>query len=120
MLKSKRHGDRLCVYLEGEIDHCIAGGLREEIEALLREPGIRALNLDFSGVSFMDSSGVGMIIGRYKTMVARGGTVSASGLHPPVDRLFHLAGLHRILTIMDGEHGTPAQPTSAGRNTPHE
>ena len=47
----------------------------------------------------MDSSGIGMIIGRYKTMIARGGGVSASGLRPPVDRLFHLAGLHRIIAI---------------------
>ena len=51
----------------------------------------------------MDSSGVGMIIGRYKTMKARGGSVHACGLHPPVDRLFHLAGLHRIIAIAGGD-----------------
>ena len=50
----------------------------------------------------MDSSGVGMIIGRYKTMKARGGSVHACGLHPPVDKLFHLAGLHRIISITGG------------------
>ena len=44
-------------------------------------------------------AGIGMLIGRYKTMAARGGTVRASGLHPPVDRLFHMAGLHRIIQI---------------------
>ena len=51
----------------------------------------------------MDSSGVGMIIGRYKTMHARGGSVAACGLQPPIDWLFHLAGLHRIIAITETE-----------------
>ena len=55
---------------------------------------------------FMDSSGVGMIIGRYKTMKAHGGSVYAQGLNPPIDRLFHLAGLHRIITIKSGGQET--------------
>ena len=98
MLESRRTGDRLCVHLSGEIDHCVAASLRGEIESLLRDPTVKSLWLDF-----MDSSGVGMIIGRYKTMKARGGSVHACGLHPPVDRLFHLAGLHRIITIAGGD-----------------
>ena len=103
MLESRRTGDRLCVHLSGEIDHCVAASLRGEIESLLRDPTAKSLWLDFSDVTFMDSSGVGMIIGRYKTMKARGGSVHACGLHPPVDRLFHLAGLHRIITIAGGD-----------------
>ena len=103
MLESRRTGDRLCVHLSGEIDHCVAASLRGEIESLLRDPTVKSLWLDFSDVTFMDSSGVGMIIGRYKTMKARGGSVHAFGLHPPVDRLFHLAGLHRIIAIAGGD-----------------
>ena len=99
MMKTKRRQDTLIVPLSGEIDHCSAQQLREELEALLRDPAIRHLILDFTAVSFMDSSGIGMIIGRYKTMKARGGRVSAMGLHPPVDRLFHMAGLHRIIGL---------------------
>lgn len=101
MVKSKKKGDQLIVYLCGEIDHCAAERLRTEIEALIADARIRRLLLDFEGVSFMDSSGVGMIIGRYKTMHARGGTVSAAGLKPPVDMLFRLAGLHRIIAQED-------------------
>lgn len=66
---------------------------------MIADAQIKRLILDFTDVSFMDSSGVGMIIGRYKTMRARGGSVGAIGLHPPVDRLFRLAGLHRIIQI---------------------
>lgn len=99
MLSAKRKDKRLIVYLSGEIDHCAAGEWRREIEARIAERPTDELWLDFSNVSFMDSSGVGMIIGRYKTMQALGGRVIACGLHPPVDRLFHLAGLHRIIEI---------------------
>ena len=101
MIKSRKNGDQLIVYLSGEIDHCTANALRGEIEALLSDTKIRRLLLNFEAVSFMDSSGVGMIIGRYKTMRARGGSVGAYGLHPPVDRLFRMAGLHRIIAQED-------------------
>ena len=94
MFIAHREGGRLCVALSGEIDHCAAEGLRQELERLLEDRSISVLTLDFSQVSFMDSSGVGMIIGRYKTMAARGGRVTACGLMPPVDRLFQIGRAH--------------------------
>lgn len=100
MLSAKREGERLTVYLSGEIDHCAAAEWRRQIEASIAEEKPSELCLDFSNVSFMDSSGVGMIIGRYKTMKALGGRVTACRMTPSVDRLFHLAGLHRIIDII--------------------
>lgn len=99
MLKATRSGGILTIGLSGEIDHCVCEALRGEVETMIADAQIKRLILDFTDVSFMDSSGVGMIIGRYKTMRARGGSVGAIGLHPPVDRLFRLAGLHRIIQI---------------------
>ena len=101
MIKSRKSGDQLIVYLSGEIDHCAADRLRGEIETLLQDAGIRRLVLNFEHVDFMDSSGVGMIIGRYKTMRERGGTVAACGLRPPAEKLFRMAGLHRIIAQED-------------------
>ena len=103
MIKTRQDGTELTVYLHGEIDHCIAQIIRDEIETILRKSRIMHLILDFSQVSFMDSSGVGMIIGRYKTVSSYGGVVSAVGLHPPVSRLFHIAGLHRILKTHENQ-----------------
>ena len=103
MLQCTQQGDALMVHLCGEIDHCAAEGLRNEIEMQIVRQNAKRLILDFSQVTFMDSSGVGMIIGRYKTMHARGGRVAACGLQPPIDRLFHLAGLHRIIAITETE-----------------
>lgn len=96
-MKAQKNGEHLLVYLNGEIDHCCAETLRRDIEDLLRDQKIIKLTLDFSRVSFMDSSGVGMLIGRYKTMAARHGSINAQGLRPPVRKLFHMAGLHRII-----------------------
>ncbi|MBQ2833359.1 MAG: anti-sigma factor antagonist [Clostridia bacterium] len=91
--------DCLTVFLDGEIDHHSAQGLRTQIENLLSNRQLQTLILDFADVEFMDSSGVGMIIGRYKTMAARGGILLARGLSPAMDKLFHMAGLHRIISI---------------------
>ncbi|MED9822569.1 MAG: anti-sigma factor antagonist [Christensenellales bacterium] len=101
MVKSKRNGRRMIVYLSGELDHCASERLRAEIESLLADTQIVHLVFDFEQVSFMDSSGVGMMIGRYKTMRTRGGTVSARRLNPTVEKLFRMAGLHRIMTLED-------------------
>lgn len=94
---TEKSGESLIVYLTGEIDHCCAERLRKEIEIHLRDSSIQKLLLDFSHVTFMDSSGIGMLIGRYKTMAQRGGSVSARGMQPSVGRLFRMAGLHRII-----------------------
>ena len=95
--------EEITAYLSGEIDHHSAVELRRRIDESVLSGTPERLILDFSGVTFMDSSGVGMIIGRYKTMHARGGSVAACGLQPPIDRLFHLAGLHRIIAITETE-----------------
>ena len=102
-MKAEKKGDRLLVYLSGEIDHCCAEKLRQEIETLLRDQNIRHLTLDFARVRFMDSSGVGMLIGRYKTMTARAGSMRVKNMQPLVKKLFYMAGLHRIMAEQESE-----------------
>lgn len=98
-IQTKISKDTATIMLHGEIDHYTAQGIRTQIESLIKCSDVRHMRLDFSDVSFMDSSGIGMIIGRYKTMAAKNGTVSACGLMPPIERLFRMAGLHRIIAI---------------------
>lgn len=101
MIKSARASDQLTVYLSGEIDHHAASTIRDDIEKLLSDPSIKRLLFDFSKVSFMDSSGIGMIIGRYKTMKARNGRAEATGLSDAVMRIYRLGGLHRIIPVKE-------------------
>ena len=108
MLRWKQSSDLLTIYLRGEIDHCAAEKMRMEMENLIRKTKDRPMILDFSEVTFMDSSGVGMLIGRYKTKMALGGKMYASGMHATIERLYRMAGLHRIIPILEEERKAEA------------
>ncbi|MEF9853894.1 MAG: STAS domain-containing protein [Hydrogenoanaerobacterium sp.] len=87
--------------LTGEIDHHSAGELRDAIDAAISSVTPTRLILDFRGVSFMDSSGIGLVMGRYKALEGTGAALELRGLSAPVKRVMRLAGLDRI-AIMDG------------------
>ena len=87
----------LTVYLTGEIDHHTARAIREETDALLLGRLPKTLTLDFSGVTFMDSSGVGLVMGRYKTARSLGGAVAVQGLKPRDRRMLELSGLTKLV-----------------------
>lgn len=63
MLQSIRDGDRLIVRIDGELDHFCAQSVRRDLDALLLDRSIRTLILDFSSLTFMDSSGIGVVPG---------------------------------------------------------
>lgn len=86
-------GAVLTAALAGEIDHHAAAQLREKIDEQMdrRMPG--TLILDFGGVGFMDSSGVGLILGRCRRMQATGGTLRVRGTGGQVNRMLKLAGV---------------------------
>jgi len=99
MLKHTRHRDRLTVCLVGELDHCSALSIRTELDRLIADPTLRHMTLDLSQLSFMDSSGIGVILGRYRTLAARGGGVSVRGMNPQISRVFHLSGMGQIIQV---------------------
>ena len=87
---------RLC----DELDHRAATLLRPELDALLKDPTIRRLVLDLKKLKFMDSSGIGLIIGRYKLLKRRGGSVAVMNADARVDRIFQMSGLYQIVERM--------------------
>ena len=89
------------VMLSGEIDHHSSGELREAIDTAISSVMPTRVILDFRGVSFMDSSGIGLVMGRYKTLEGTGAVLELRGLSAPIKRVMKLAGLDRIAT-MDG------------------
>ncbi|MBQ9737381.1 MAG: anti-sigma F factor antagonist [Clostridia bacterium] len=90
-------GTTLIVKIDGEIDHHTASILRSEIDRELNLRHIVNLVLDFDGVTFMDSSGIGVIAGRYKEIQARGGRVMVIRVKPQVDKILEISGLKKIL-----------------------
>ena len=100
MLDYERHRETLTVRLADELDHRAAARLRSELDELLRDGAIRRLVLDLRGLSFMDSSGIGLIIGRYKMMARRGGSVAVVNADGRMDRIFEMAGLYELVERM--------------------
>ena len=92
-----KQNKNLLIKIEGEIDHHNAAKLRETLDEKIRTS--KALNLifDLSGVSFMDSSGIGMVIGRYKTAKAYGGKVILASVPENIDRILSLSGVYTII-----------------------
>lgn len=86
----------LTVWLSGELDHHSARSLREQVDAAVERTGAKVLRLDFSGVTFMDSSGIGLIMGRYRLLQARGGRLFVVGAGERLLRVMKLAGLERL------------------------
>ena len=97
MLDYEKRNGTLRVRLEGELDHRRAGEIRAELDALIADPRVRRLVFDLSGLEFMDSSGIGMMIGRYKLMKRRGGSVAVMPGGARMDRIMRLSGLYEII-----------------------
>ena len=97
MLDYDVYRSTLLVRLENELDHNAAQHLRRELDALLRDHSIRRLVLDLKHLRFMDSSGVGFIIGRYKLMARRGGSVAVKNADQRMDRIFEMSGLYELV-----------------------
>ncbi len=94
---SEGRGGELIAKITGEIDHHSARWLRSDIDTAISDKSPEKLVLDFSGVSFMDSSGVGLVMGRYKNMAGRGGTVRLVNMPDYIQKVMELAGMDRLL-----------------------
>ena len=92
-------GERLIAAIQCEIDHHSAKGMRERIDKMTFERKPRILVLDFSAVVFMDSSGLGLIMGRVECASNLGIEVELRGLSPALSKLVHLCGLDRVKNL---------------------
>ncbi len=91
----------MVVRVSGEIDHHIANTLRNEIDRVLMKSGVINIAFDFSKVTFMDSSGIGVIMGRYRKINSLGGRIIIFGMNQNIKRLIEMANLKSIAHIAD-------------------
>lgn len=87
------------VYLTGEIDHHSAREIREEIDRSVESNRPHTLVMDFKNVGFMDSSGIGLVMGRYKLMQTMDGEVRINHTPNHIKKVMKLAGLDKLATI---------------------
>lgn len=88
----------LIVSLTGELDHHSAKEVKDIVEEVIKNRGVKNLIFDFSKLSFMDSSGIGVIIGRYKLIAAMGGNVAIVSCNRSIDRLLTMSGITKLIT----------------------
>ena len=88
--------DSVLSCLSGEIDHHSAVELHEQIDQSVIQSGAKLLVLDFSLVTFMDSSGIGLVMGRFRLMQENDGKVVLQNLPAPIRKVMKLAGLDKL------------------------
>lgn len=101
-VKTQFDGETLYCRLSGEIDHHTALPIRLEIDDKIENCRPQNTILDFSDVTFMDSSGIGLVMGRYRLLSEFNGTLEVTGLSNNAYKVMRLAGLDRIATITKG------------------
>lgn len=89
----------LTVRMDGELDHKSAEVVKTCVEKEIRRTGALNIAFDFSGVSFMDSSGIGLVMGRFKTVNSLGGKIILYGMNSYIERIMRMSGIERIAEI---------------------
>ena len=97
-IKYNKTQNTLKVFFEGELDECCASNVRDALDNLLfSNLGCKQFMFDFSNVTFMDSTGVGLLIGRYKKIKQFNLPIYISGASVAAEKVLTLAGLYSIM-----------------------
>ncbi len=99
-MEYERQRDTVLAHVTGELDHCSAQRVRRELDRMIADAGVKHLVLDLKEMTFMDSSGIGVILGRYREMNLRGGTVAVKNMNPHVEKIFLMSGMRQVVQIL--------------------
>lgn len=91
----------LVVRIECELDHHTSEAVRRKVDNEIQRLAPRKVVFDFLGVSFMDSSGVGVIMGRYKNIVRTNGAAAMINVRPEIRKVFEISGVTKIIPQYD-------------------
>ncbi len=97
LLNYQAMDNKLIVKLDGELDHHVAENIRIELDEMIEKKRTKHLIFDLANLQFMDSSGIGVIMGRYKNISKMGGKVAIIEVPEKIDKIFTLSGLYRIV-----------------------
>ncbi|WP_440895781.1 anti-sigma F factor antagonist [Amphibacillus sp. Q70] len=95
--------DILLVRLKGELDHHEANELKKMWQLEMKHHDVRHIVLNLADLDFMDSSGLGVVLGRYKEIKQLNGEMVICAISPIVKRLFEMSGLFKIMRLAQGE-----------------
>lgn len=90
----------LIISLNAELDHHLAEEMRDVIDGVIEQRGVYRIIIDFSKIDFMDSAGIGLIMGRYKK-IRDYGDISIVGANESIQRILLISGLHKIVDMYE-------------------
>lgn len=96
----EQYNRELTVHLPKELDHHTADGIRQEIDRRIVQNGLSVVTFDFGKTTFMDSSGIGLLIGRYKMVNYVGGCVRAVEVSEKIEKLLRFANVQKFVKII--------------------
>ena len=94
----KKEDKQLIFKMDEDIDECTTQKIRRKLDNEIERYMPKEVIFDFNNVSFMDSAGIGLIIGRYKLANMLGGQVRVANMTTPVKKIFEMSGMQRIIT----------------------
>lgn len=95
--------DTLIYYLPDELDHFAAETLKKKTDEVFENNKINFLIFDFAKTTFMDSSGIGLVTGRYRRVSDHGGNVYVVNVSDEIDKVLTLSGIYRIVQKMNSK-----------------
>lgn len=102
-IEMEQHRKALIVRLKGELDHHSAETVKARMEEAIKRGDSLHIILSLKELTFMDSSGLGVILGRYKQITEKGGKMVVCDVHPYIYRLFEMSGMFKILSMETNE-----------------
>ncbi|MGL4344374.1 MAG: STAS domain-containing protein [Cellulosilyticaceae bacterium] len=89
----------LLVTVVGEIDHHTSVEIRETVDREFQKKRAKNIAFDFENIQFMDSSGIGMLMGRYRNVAICGGSVGLYNVHGNIDKLLGISGVYKLMRV---------------------
>lgn len=98
-LSVEKHNNNLLVQFRGELDHHTTENVRQKIDQQYFDQRIKNIILDLRGLTFMDSSGIGLIMGRYRNCLEKNGKMAVVNDSVYVDKILRMSGLLKIINV---------------------
>ena len=97
-VKYKKSSDKLFIYLVGELDECVAVKAKSVLDEIIEQNlNVKSTIIDLSGLSFMDSTGIGMLLGRYNKFTKNDISIFIKNPTSYVNRIFEMTGIYQII-----------------------
>ena len=92
-------GSKMLIRIGDDLDHHTVQELKDHIDEMVDKGVVRDIAFDFTTTGFMDSAGIGMIMGRYKKIAPLGGEITIVGMNPAIERIIRISGIHKIIRM---------------------